>query len=95
LILLSPCLFLAQDYILISRIAVHLDAEDALVLPRRAIVVTYVLADVVTVLTQLAGTAMTITFGNLVPIGVKVSTDTVPDHPVTLDTTRSAVISAC
>lgn len=53
---------------------VHLDAEDALVLPRRAIVVTYVLADVVTVLTQLAGTAMTITFGNLVPIGVKAST---------------------
>ncbi|RSH93616.1 hypothetical protein EHS25_006262 [Saitozyma podzolica] len=74
LILLSPCLFLAQDYILISRLAVHLDAEDALVLPRRAIVVTYVLADVVTVLTQLAGTAMTITFGNLVPIGVKAST---------------------
>lgn len=33
---------------------------------------TYVTADIVTVIAQLAGTALTITFGKLVEIGVKV-----------------------
>lgn len=45
---------------------------DALLLPRRAIVIVYIVGDVVTVLAQLAGTALTITFGDLVSIGVKV-----------------------
>jgi hypothetical protein len=72
LILLSPCLFLAQDYVLVPRIAQHLAADDLLILPRRTIVILYVLCDILTVLAQLAGTALTITFGDLVSIGVKV-----------------------
>ncbi|RSH77169.1 uncharacterized protein EHS24_003806 [Apiotrichum porosum] len=35
---------------------------------------TYVTADIVTVIAQLAGTALTITFGKLVEIGVKTTT---------------------
>lgn len=71
-ILLSPCLFLAQNYVLLPRLAEHLGSMDALLLPRRAIVIIYIAGDIITVLAQLAGTALTITFGDLVPIGVKV-----------------------
>ena len=59
-------------YILVPRLAVHLDAEGALPIGRRALTVTYILIDLITVLSQLAGTALTITFGDLVNIGQKV-----------------------
>lgn len=55
------------------RLALYLDAEDCLPFKRRALVIVFVLADLITVTAQLAGTALTITFGDLVSIGQKVS----------------------
>ena len=72
LILLSPCLFLAQDYVALPRVTSSLNANELLPLPRRALITIYIVADIITVLTQLAGTALSITFGDLVSIGKKV-----------------------
>lgn len=68
-ILCSPCAFLAQVYVLLPRIAKDLTAEHELPVRGRFIKIFYIHADVVTVLAQLAGTALTITFGKLVRIG--------------------------
>lgn len=72
-ILLSPCAFIAQIYILLTRLARALDAEDCLALRPTALKWIFIPADLTTVLAQLAGTALTITFGKLVPIGSTVS----------------------
>jgi len=48
-------------------------AEDCILLNLRAFKICFILMDVVCVLAQLAGTALTITFGDLVSIGQKVS----------------------
>lgn len=76
-ILLSPCLFLAQVYVLLPRLAETLDLESSLPIGRRTIKWVFISADVGTVLAQLAGTALTITFGDLVRIGKLVSTSVV------------------
>jgi len=44
-------------------------AEDCILFNIRAFKITFILMDVVCVLAQLAGTALTITFGDLVRIG--------------------------
>lgn len=81
-ILLSPVLFLAQDDVLLPRLARFLSAEECLPFPPRALVIVFVTGDILTVLAQLAGTALTITFGELVSIGVKVRrTSTIPNWP--------------
>jgi hypothetical protein len=51
----------------------HLGADDCLPIGPRTIKWIFLLADVTTVVTQLAGTALTITFGDLVKIGKWVS----------------------
>ncbi|PRP76186.1 hypothetical protein PROFUN_13732 [Planoprotostelium fungivorum] len=71
-ILISSCGLLAQDYVLLPRLASSLEANRYLILPQRVILAIFVTADAVTVCSQLAGTALTITFGDLVPIGVKI-----------------------
>ena len=48
-------------------------AEDCILLNLRAFKICFILMDVVCVLAQLAGTALTITFGDLVSVGQKVS----------------------
>jgi hypothetical protein len=53
--------------------AVEMGAEDCILLNLRAFKICFILMDVVCVLAQLAGTALTITFGDLVSIGQKVS----------------------
>ncbi|KAK1921491.1 RTA1 like protein-domain-containing protein [Papiliotrema laurentii] len=68
-ILCSPCAFLAQIYVLLPRLAADLQAERLLPTHRRFIKSFFIVADVTTVLAQLAGTALTITFGRLVKIG--------------------------
>ncbi|WVW79663.1 hypothetical protein I302_101632 [Kwoniella bestiolae CBS 10118] len=73
-ILISPCAFLAQMYGLVPRLATHLNAEQYLVIKGRVIVVLFVLVDITLVIAQLTGTALTITFGKLVSIGVKLTT---------------------
>jgi hypothetical protein len=53
--------------------AVEMGAEDCILLNLRAFKICFILMDVVCVLAQLAGTALTITFGELVAVGKKVS----------------------
>jgi hypothetical protein len=72
-ILLSPCAFLAEIDILLPKLAVEMQAEDCIFLNLRAFKICFILMDVICVLAQLAGTALTITFGDLVQIGQKVS----------------------
>jgi hypothetical protein len=64
---------LAEIDILLPKLAVEMGAEDCIVLNLRAFKISFILMDVVCVLAQLAGTALTITFGDLVNIGQKVS----------------------
>jgi len=52
--------------------AVEMGAEDCILLNLRAFKICFILMDVVCVLAQLAGTALTITFGELVAVGQKV-----------------------
>ncbi|KAI9632891.1 RTA1 like protein-domain-containing protein, partial [Dioszegia hungarica] len=68
-LLLSPCAFLAQVYVLLPHLAEALEAEDCLPIGGRALKWIFISADIITVLAQLAGTALTITFGDLVEIG--------------------------
>jgi hypothetical protein len=56
-------------YVLLPRIARGLDAEHHLVANGRFIRIFFIVADVTTVVAQLAGTALTITFGKLIRIG--------------------------
>jgi hypothetical protein len=58
---------------ILPKIATHLDAEAALPIGCRTLVFAFITADVTTVLSQLAGTALTITFGKLVRVGQIVS----------------------
>jgi hypothetical protein len=77
-ILLSPCAFLAHVYVLLPRLAISLNAYDCLPISGRVIKWIFITADVTTVLAQLAGTALTITFGDLVKIGKWVSRPSIP-----------------
>ncbi|KAE8537618.1 hypothetical protein D1P53_006327 [Cryptococcus gattii VGV] len=70
-ILLSPCAFLAELYILVPRMSISLDADDCLIINRKAIVALFITGDIITVLAQIAGTALQATFGELINIGVK------------------------
>lgn len=60
-ILLSPCLFLAQDYMLLPRLARWLDAEASLFLRPSRIVKIFVWSDVLTFLLQAGGGGLTAT----------------------------------
>ena len=59
LTLLSPCGFLALDYVLLPRLATYLDAQDALFIKPHLIARIFVTSDVVTFLTQAAGGGLT------------------------------------
>lgn len=58
---------------LLPRLATELGAEDCIPLNLRCFKISFIIMDIVCVLAQLAGTALTITFGDLVQIGQKVS----------------------
>jgi hypothetical protein len=58
-ILLSPCAFLAQNYIILPRLATWLDSEDCLFLPSRIIVRLFVWSDVITFWLQGGGGGLT------------------------------------
>jgi hypothetical protein len=62
---------LAEIDILLAKLTVKIGAEDCIPLNLRAFKISFILIDIVCVLAQLAGTALTITFGNLVSIGQK------------------------
>lgn len=69
LVLLSPCAFLAQDYMILPRLATWLDAEDCLFFKSRLVVRIFVWSDVVTFLLQMAGSGMTAVQSNIANIG--------------------------
>lgn len=58
-ILLSPCGFLANSYIILPRLATWLDAEDCLFLKSRIIVRLFVWSDAITFFLQASGGGLT------------------------------------
>ncbi|KAK8864747.1 hypothetical protein IAR55_002003 [Kwoniella newhampshirensis] len=67
--LLSPCGFIATEYILLPRIAALIHAEDCLFLSSRKIVRIFVGSDITTFFLQAAGGGMTTAKGNMANIG--------------------------
>ncbi|KAB5591051.1 Protein RTM1 [Ceratobasidium theobromae] len=59
IILLSPCAFIACVYMMLSRLAIHLDATDFLLIPPRILTKIFVISDVGTFFVQAAGGGMT------------------------------------
>jgi hypothetical protein len=54
-VVLSPCAFIAADYVLLGRLARHLHADQHLLIRPQRIVLFFVLSDVTTFLIQAAG----------------------------------------
>ncbi|KAG8683083.1 hypothetical protein FRC11_013993, partial [Ceratobasidium sp. 423] len=59
IILLSPCAFIAGVYMLLSRLAYHLDAVDLLAINARRLTKIFVISDVVTFWVQAGGGGLT------------------------------------
>jgi len=57
-VVLSPCAFIAADYVLLGRLAKHLGADQHLIVNSRIITRAYVTSDIVTFLIQAAGGAI-------------------------------------
>ncbi|KAF9485300.1 RTA1-like protein [Pholiota conissans] len=57
-VVLSPCAFIAADYVLLGRIAKHLNADKHLLVSSRRITIVYVSSDISTFLIQAVGGAM-------------------------------------
>ncbi|KIJ70507.1 hypothetical protein HYDPIDRAFT_105253 [Hydnomerulius pinastri MD-312] len=54
-VVLSPCAFIAADYILLGRLARYLDCTKHLIVPSRRITVIFVISDITTFMIQAAG----------------------------------------
>lgn len=72
-ILLSPCAFLAQIYMILPRLATWLDCEDCLYIGSRKIVRIFVWSDVITFWAQAGGGGLTASSGTMAIIGYWVS----------------------
>ena len=72
-ILLSPCGFLANSYVILPRLASWLEAEDCLFLKSRIIVRLFVWSDVITFFLQASGGGMTAGSESMADIGHWVS----------------------
>ncbi|KAF8165290.1 RTA1-like protein [Crassisporium funariophilum] len=57
-VVLSPCAFIAADYVLLGRLASHIKADQHLIVSSRKITIVYVSSDVTTFLIQAVGGAM-------------------------------------
>ncbi|PPQ94007.1 hypothetical protein CVT25_009855 [Psilocybe cyanescens] len=57
-VVLSPCAFIAADYVLLGRLAKHLNADKHLLVTSRRITIVYVGSDISTFLIQAVGGAM-------------------------------------
>ncbi|KJA30219.1 hypothetical protein HYPSUDRAFT_125712 [Hypholoma sublateritium FD-334 SS-4] len=57
-VVLSPCAFIAADYVLLGRISKHLGADEYLLVPSRRITIVFVASDITTFLIQAVGGAM-------------------------------------
>ncbi|EPQ59429.1 RTA1-domain-containing protein [Gloeophyllum trabeum ATCC 11539] len=60
LIVLSPCAFIAADYVLLGRLARYLKCEQHLLIPPNRITIFFVCSDIVTFLIQAAGGSISI-----------------------------------
>jgi len=58
-VVLSPCAFIAADYILLGRIAKHLNADKHLLVRSRRITIVFVTSDITTFLIQACGGGLT------------------------------------
>ncbi|KAE9395150.1 RTA1-domain-containing protein [Gymnopus androsaceus JB14] len=75
LVLLSPCAFLATDYMLLSRLATSLGqdiADDCLLIPARRITKLFVWSDVITFLIQASGGGLSVNQKSS-SVGIKIS----------------------
>jgi len=59
-IVLSPCAFIAADYVLLGRLAKHLNADKHLLVTSRRITTVFVSSDITTFLIQAIGGAMSV-----------------------------------
>ncbi|KAF8974506.1 RTA1 like protein-domain-containing protein [Flammula alnicola] len=57
-VVLSPCAFIAADYVLLGRLAKHIDADQHLLVSSRKITLVFVTSDVTTFLIQATGGSM-------------------------------------
>ncbi|KAJ9107644.1 hypothetical protein QFC21_001104 [Naganishia friedmannii] len=71
-ILLSPCAFIANNYVILPRLATHLDEERCLFIKSRIIVRLFVWSDVITFIFQAAGGGMAAVGGSIASVGEKV-----------------------
>ncbi|CAE6497662.1 unnamed protein product [Rhizoctonia solani] len=58
LTVLSPCAFIATAYMLLGRLALHLDADEFLLIKAKTITKLFLTSDIVTLLIQAAGGSM-------------------------------------
>ncbi|KAG1755634.1 RTA1 like protein-domain-containing protein [Suillus lakei] len=59
MIVLSPCFFIAANYVLLGRLAREIDSVHQVLLPVRRLTLIFVLSDVTTFVIQAAGASMT------------------------------------
>ncbi|KAF5388158.1 hypothetical protein D9615_000468 [Tricholomella constricta] len=64
-VVLSPCAFIAADYVLLGQLARHLGADQHLTVPARWITVAFIMSDVTTFLIQAAGGALSASANSL------------------------------
>ncbi|QRW20977.1 RTA1-like protein [Rhizoctonia solani] len=58
IVVLSPCAFIATVYMLLGRLALHLDADEYLLVKARIITKLFLTSDIITLLIQATGGAM-------------------------------------
>ncbi|QRW20978.1 RTA1-like protein [Rhizoctonia solani] len=71
IIVLSPCAFIATVYMLLGRLALHLDADEYLLVKAKIITKLFLTSDIVTLLIQAAGGSM-VTNRDLSEVGNKI-----------------------
>lgn len=80
-ILLSPCAFIANNYIILPRLATHLGEERCLFIKSRIIVRLFVWSDIITFLFQAAGGGMASVGGSIASTGETVSRSVDQEDP--------------
>ncbi|KAH0587652.1 hypothetical protein H2248_006419 [Termitomyces sp. 'cryptogamus'] len=59
-VVLSPCAFIAADYVLLGRLALHLNSSHSLLVSARRITTAFVSSDITTFLIQASGGALSV-----------------------------------
>ncbi|WOO83396.1 Protein RTA1 [Vanrija pseudolonga] len=70
-IILSPCLLIAANYVLLGRIANHIDAQSHMFIRPARVARVFIISDVITFVIQGGGGGMAAGGGNIANIGVK------------------------